>query len=89
MISRIRRVLLSVTFVLAGLVATLALAAPASAGTPTPTPQATVMTRSGPTGTYLTDGQGRSLYLFVADKTGTKRFRYTLRARKFPMKSIK
>ena len=71
MISTMRRVLFSVTFVLAGLAATLALAATASAGTPTPTPQASVMTRSGPMGTYLTDGQGKSLYLFVADKTST------------------
>jgi predicted lipoprotein with Yx(FWY)xxD motif len=29
------------------------------------------MTRTGPLGTYLTDGQGRSLYLFEADKNGT------------------
>jgi predicted lipoprotein with Yx(FWY)xxD motif len=31
----------------------------------------TVETRTGPMGTYLTDGQGRSLYLFVADTSGT------------------
>jgi predicted lipoprotein with Yx(FWY)xxD motif len=31
----------------------------------------TVETRTGPMGTYLTDGQGRSLYLFVADTNGT------------------
>jgi predicted lipoprotein with Yx(FWY)xxD motif len=30
----------------------------------------TVMTRTGPLGTYLVDGQGRSLYLFLADKDG-------------------
>jgi predicted lipoprotein with Yx(FWY)xxD motif len=30
----------------------------------------TVMTRNGPMGAYLTDGQGRSLYLFLADKNG-------------------
>jgi predicted lipoprotein with Yx(FWY)xxD motif len=31
----------------------------------------TVETRTGPMGAYLTDGQGRSLYLFVADTNGT------------------
>jgi predicted lipoprotein with Yx(FWY)xxD motif len=31
----------------------------------------TVQTRSGPMGADLTDGQGRSLYLFVADTNGT------------------
>ena len=31
----------------------------------------TVMTRTGPAGTYLVDGQGKSLYLFVADKGTT------------------
>ena len=36
-----------------------------------PTGPVTVATRSGPMGTYLTDGQGRSLYLFVADTSGT------------------
>jgi predicted lipoprotein with Yx(FWY)xxD motif len=30
----------------------------------------TVQTRSGPLGTYLTDGSGRTLYLFVADTNG-------------------
>jgi predicted lipoprotein with Yx(FWY)xxD motif len=71
MISTTRRVLLPATFALAGLAATLSLTAPASAGAPTPTAQATVMTKTGPMGTYLTDGQGKSLYLFVADKTST------------------
>jgi predicted lipoprotein with Yx(FWY)xxD motif len=69
MISTMRRVLVPATFALAGLAATLSLTAPASASTPTPTPtgEATVMTKSGPMGTYLTDGQGKSLYLFAAD----------------------
>ena len=31
----------------------------------------TVETHTGPMGTYLTDGQGKSLYLFVADTNGT------------------
>ncbi len=31
----------------------------------------TVETHAGPMGTYLTDGQGKSLYLFVADTNGT------------------
>src|SRR5689334_3054603 len=30
-----------------------------------------VMTRSGPLGTYLTDGSGRTLYLFATDTTST------------------
>lgn len=75
MTSTMRRALLPATFVLAALAATLASVGPASAGTrPTGaavTDQATVMTRSGPMGTYLTDGQGRSLYLFVADTSTT------------------
>ncbi len=41
-----------------------------SAGS-SPTGPVTVMARTGPMGTYLTDGQGRSLYLFVADTNGT------------------
>jgi len=69
MISTMRRVLLPATFALVGLAATLSLTAPASASTPTPTGQATVMTHSGAMGTYLTYGQGKSLYLFVADTT--------------------
>lgn len=32
---------------------------------------AVVMTRSGPLGTYLTDGSGRTLYLFATDTTST------------------
>ena len=71
MTSTMRRALLPATFVLAALAATLASVGPASAGTRSAgaavTDQATVMTRSGPMGTYLTDGQGRSLYLFVAN----------------------
>ena len=31
----------------------------------------TVTTKTGPAGTYLVDGQGKSLYLFVADKGTT------------------
>jgi len=73
MISTMRRVLVPATFALAGLAATLSLAAPASASTPTPTPTGpvTVMTKTGPLGTYLTTGQGNSLYLFAADKSST------------------
>jgi predicted lipoprotein with Yx(FWY)xxD motif len=44
-----------------------------ASGTPSPTgtaAAATVMTRTGPHGTYLVDGQGKSLYLFVPDKNG-------------------
>jgi predicted lipoprotein with Yx(FWY)xxD motif len=71
MISTIRRALVPATFALAGLAVTLSLTAPASASAPTPTAQATVMTKTGPMGTYLTDAQGKSLYLFVADTTST------------------
>src|SRR5262244_1002804 len=48
--------------------------APAPAPTSAPTGSAaamTVMTRTGPKGTYLVDGQEKSLYLFVPDKNGT------------------
>jgi predicted lipoprotein with Yx(FWY)xxD motif len=31
----------------------------------------TVMTKTGPKGTYLVDGQGKSLYLFVPDTNGS------------------
>jgi predicted lipoprotein with Yx(FWY)xxD motif len=71
MISTLRRALLPATFALAVAAATFVSAAPAWASTPTPSPQATVMTRSGPMGTYLTDGQGKSLYYFQADKGTT------------------
>src|SRR5215831_16482559 len=69
----------AVLLILAGLTVALGTAGTARAGAPTPTstsgpsPTAgavTVMTKTGPQGTYLVDGQGRSLYLFVAD-TGT------------------
>ncbi|GIF76536.1 COG4315 family predicted lipoprotein [Asanoa siamensis] len=36
-----------------------------------PPASVTVQTRNGPNGAYLTDGQGRSLYLFVADTGNT------------------
>jgi predicted lipoprotein with Yx(FWY)xxD motif len=46
----------------------------AAAATPTPTRAAagaaTVMTKTGPDGTYLVDGTGKSLYLFVIDTNG-------------------
>ena len=35
------------------------------------TKTAAIATRKGPEGTYLVDGQGRSLYLFEADKTSS------------------
>jgi len=45
---------------------------PTGSGAPTGSAApATVMTRTGPKGTYLVDGQGKSLYLFEADKGGT------------------
>ncbi len=47
----------------------------AAAAAPTPTPSASgpavVMTKTGPDGTYLVDGTGKSLYLFAID-TPTK-----------------
>jgi predicted lipoprotein with Yx(FWY)xxD motif len=46
----------------------LAAALPATAGART-----TVKTRSGPLGTYLVDGHGRTLYLFARDKTRKSR----------------
>ena len=42
---------------------------PAS-GSPSSVAAVTVETHSGPVGTYLTDGSGRTLYLFVADTGG-------------------
>ena len=36
-----------------------------------PPASVTVQTRNGPNGPYLTDGQGNSLYLFVADTSST------------------
>src|ERR1700754_2587368 len=36
-----------------------------------PPASVTVQTRNGPNGAYLTDQTGRSLYLFVADKSNT------------------
>jgi predicted lipoprotein with Yx(FWY)xxD motif len=36
-----------------------------------PPASVTVQTRNGPNGAYLTDGQGKSLYLFVADTSKT------------------
>jgi predicted lipoprotein with Yx(FWY)xxD motif len=47
-------------------------ARPAASMGPSASPAAvTVMTKTGPAGTYLVDGQGKSLYLFVADKGTT------------------
>jgi predicted lipoprotein with Yx(FWY)xxD motif len=45
--------------------------APAGSSTPSTTGgAAVVMTKTGSAGTYLTDGSGKSLYLFVADTGG-------------------
>lgn len=43
----------------------------ASAGPSASVGAVTVMTKTGSQGTYLVDGQGKSLYLFVADKGST------------------
>jgi len=69
----LRPVWRAVLLVLAGvgLVAGTAGVAAAAAPTPTPSGSAAVMTRTGPHGVYLVDGQGKSLYLFVPDTNGT------------------
>ncbi|GAA1852912.1 COG4315 family predicted lipoprotein [Asanoa iriomotensis] len=51
--------------------ATTAGAAGATEAKGAPPASVTVQTRNGPNGPYLTDGQGNTLYLFVADKTNT------------------
>src|SRR5258706_10853798 len=77
MISTMRRAVRLATLVLAAAVVVLAGTVAASAGARTATgsssraDQVTVMTRTGPMGTYLTDGQGRSLYRFLADSGST------------------
>jgi predicted lipoprotein with Yx(FWY)xxD motif len=67
--------LVSVTVVTAVNTVAAGAAAPArtyaSAGPSTSAAAVTVMTRTGSAGTYLVDGQGKSLYLFVADKGST------------------
>lgn len=73
MISMISRRAGLVILVLAGL-AVLVACGSSNTGSSTGANSAgpvTVETRTGPMGTYLTDGQGRSLYLFVADTNGT------------------
>jgi predicted lipoprotein with Yx(FWY)xxD motif len=42
-----------------------------SGGGSNPTGPVTVTARNGAMGMYITDGQGRSLYLFEADTSGT------------------
>jgi predicted lipoprotein with Yx(FWY)xxD motif len=49
---------------LAGTTAAAAAPAPSASG------PAVVMTKTGPAGTYLVDGTGRSLYLFAVDTNG-------------------
>ncbi len=44
---------------------------PSASGSASAAAVATVATRTGPLGTYLVDGQGRSLYLFLADTGNT------------------
>lgn len=74
----------SALLIVAGLtLAATAGTAAAAAGSATPTPSTTsaapsgsaaagtVMMKTGPHGTYLVDGQGKSLYLFEADKGTT------------------
>ena len=56
------------TFAVLPVTALLAL----GAATPA-TARTTVKTRSGPLGTYLVDGHGRTLYLFARDKTRKSR----------------
>src|SRR5262245_32708292 len=73
MFSKIFRTVGPVILIIAGLIALGACGSSnngSSAGSNSGGP-ATVEAHNGPTGTYLTDGQGRSLYLFVADTGGT------------------
>ena len=60
--------------VFAGLLLVALAATKAEATSPTPsgaaTGPATVMTKTGPAGTYLVDGTGKSLYLFAIDTGG-------------------
>ncbi|MBV8929073.1 MAG: hypothetical protein JO152_08115, partial [Mycobacteriaceae bacterium] len=46
-------------------------AAPNTATAPAPAPTATVAAGTGKLGTFLTDGQGLTLYLFAKDTTST------------------
>jgi predicted lipoprotein with Yx(FWY)xxD motif len=46
-------------------------ASPPAAGGSAASGAATVMAKSGPDGTYLTDGSGNTLYLFAPDTTST------------------
>jgi predicted lipoprotein with Yx(FWY)xxD motif len=80
-----RPVLLAGLLVLAGLAVVAITAGTAAAGTRTGTPSPTstpmspsgsaapesVTTKTGPAGTYLVDGDGKALYLFVADTGST------------------
>jgi predicted lipoprotein with Yx(FWY)xxD motif len=52
------------------LVALAGTAAAAASPTPSATGPAVVMMKTGPAGTYLVDGTGKSLYLFAADTGG-------------------
>jgi predicted lipoprotein with Yx(FWY)xxD motif len=51
--------------------ATAATTAGATEAKGAPPASVTVQTRNGPNGNYLTDAQGNTLYLFVADKSNT------------------
>lgn len=69
-----RRAIIALAFLGAALVAPSAARAESVTGPGTngrAAEQVTVQTKQGPMGTYLTDGQGRSLYLFEADTAGT------------------
>ncbi|MEU8002239.1 hypothetical protein AB0B66_13835 [Catellatospora sp. NPDC049111] len=70
-----RRAVIALAFLAAALVAPAAARAESGVTghrmTALAAEQVTVQTKQGPMGTYLTDGQGRSLYLFAADTAGT------------------
>jgi len=75
MISMLARRVGPVMLVLAGLGLIAACGSSSESTNPgtssSPAGPVTVMARSGGMGMYLTDGQGTSLYLFVADTSGT------------------
>lgn len=71
-----RRLAVALAVVLAGVVLAACSSTPGSgasntSSTPQPGDAATVAVKSGPLGDYLTDGGGRTLYLFANDKTST------------------
>lgn len=63
--TRVAAPIVATTLVIAGCSSSMKSGSPAGAGTSGAA--VTVATRSGPVGTFLTDGSGRSLYMFASD----------------------